>query len=109
KAFYLSSIVNAVFSYDKQIRRMIFGLAARNIRRALEIFLEFCSSGHITEDHIFKIRQTEGKHLLPLPLVVRVLLRMNRRFYDSDHSYIKNILAIDAKDLRPNFLSRLML
>jgi energy-coupling factor transporter ATP-binding protein EcfA2 len=109
KAFYLSSIVNAVFSYDKQIRRMIVGLAARNIRRALEIFLEFCSSGHITEDHIFRIRQSEGQYLLPLSVVVRVLLRTNRRFYDSDRSYIKNLLAIDAQDSRPNYLTRLIL
>ena len=109
KAFYLTSIVRAVFDYDRHIRRLIIGLSGRNIRRALEMFLEFCTSGHITEDHIFRIRQSEGKYLLPLFVVVRVLLRMNRRFYDSDYSYVKNIFAIDAKDLRPNYFSRLMI
>ena len=46
--------------------------------------------------------------MLPLHLVERVLLRMNRRYYDSDKSYVKNLLAIDSKDARPNHFSRLM-
>ena len=108
KAYYLTSIVHAIFEHDRQIRRIILGLSGRNIRRALEMFLEFCTSGHITEDFIFKIRQAEGRFVLPLHLVERVLLRMNRRYYDSDKSYVKNLLAIDSKDARPNHFSRLM-
>lgn len=109
KAYYLTSIVHAIFEHDRQIRRIIIGLSGRNIRRALEMFLEFCTSGHITEDYIFKIRQAKGNFLLPLHLVERVLLRMNRRFYDSDHSYVNNLLAIDNKDPRPNHFSRLVI
>ena len=109
KAYYLTSIVHAIFEHDRQIRRIIIGLSGRNIRRALEMFLEFCTSGHITEDYIFKIRQARGNFLLPLHLVERVLLRMNRRFYDSDRSYVKNLLAIDSKDPRPNHFSRLVI
>jgi len=109
KAFYLTAIVRAIFEHDRQIRRIILGLSGRNIRRALEIFLEFCTSGHITEDFIFRIRQAEGQYLLPLHLVERVLIRMNRRFYDTDRSYVKNLLAIDNKDSHPNHFSRLMI
>jgi hypothetical protein len=109
KAYYLTSIVHAIFEHDRQIRRLILGLSGRNMRRALEIFLEFCTSGHITEDFIFKIRRAEGRFLLPLHLVVRVLLLMNRRFYDSDRSYMKNILATDLRDVQPNHFSRLMI
>lgn len=109
KAYYLTSIVHAIFEHDRQIRRLIIGLSGRNIRTALEMFIEFCKSGHITEDYIFKIRQAEGRYLLPLHLVVRVLLRMNRRFYDSDRSYMKNVLAVDARDAQPNHFSRLII
>lgn len=109
KAYYLASILYAVFEHDREIRRIILGLAGRNIRRALEMFLEFCRSGHITEDYIFKIRQAEGRYVLPLHVVERVLLRMNRRFYDSDYSYVKNLLALDTKDVRPNHFTRLVL
>ena len=108
QAYYLAAILGSIFEHDRYIRRMITGLAGRNLRRALEIFLEFCNSGHITEDEIFKITQCEGKYTLPLRLVTQVLLRLNRRFYDSDHSYIKNLFDANKLDSHPLHLSRLM-
>jgi hypothetical protein len=109
QAFYLTSILKSIFEHDRFVRRMIVGLSGRNIRRALEIFLEFCNSGYIGEDEIFKIRQSEGRHILPYHLVSRVLLRLNRRFYDSDHSYFKNLLSANKQDDLPNYFSRLMI
>jgi len=106
QSFYLTSIVKSIFVHDAQIRKMIVGLSGRNIRRALEIFLEFCTSGHITEDEFFKIRQSEGKYALPLHIVTRVLLRLNRRFYDSDNSYLKNVFSISQYDPLPNYFTR---
>lgn len=108
-AFYLTSIVKSIFDHDRYIRRMIVGLSARNMRRAMEIFLEFCTSGHIPEEQIFRIRRSEGKHTLPLHLVTRVLLRMNRRYYDNDYSYIKNIFAANWQDDRPFYFTRLVI
>lgn len=109
QAFYLTSIVKSLFEHDKFIRRMIVGLSGRNMRRALEIFLEFCNSGHMGEDQIFKIRQAEGNYTLPLHQVTTVLLRMNRRFYDSNHSYIKNIFAANQDDPLPGYFCRYMI
>lgn len=109
QAFYLTSILSSIFEHDRHIRRLITGLAGRNLRRALEIFLEFCTSGHIGEDQIFRIRQSEGKHTLPLFLVTQVLLRLNRRFYDSDYSYIKNLFDANRLDSHPVFFSRLII
>jgi hypothetical protein len=108
-AFYLTSIVKSLFEHDRFARRMIVGLSGRNMRRALEIFLEFCNSGHIREDQIFRIRQSEGAHTLPLHVVATVLLRMNRRFYDSDHSYIKNIFGASRDDVAPAYFCRYMI
>jgi hypothetical protein len=109
QAFYLTSIVKSLFEHDRFARRMIVGLSGRNMRRALEIFLEFCNSGHIREDHIFRIRQSEGNYTLPLHVVATVLLRMNRRFYDSDHSYIKNIFGASRDDVVPAYFCRYMI
>jgi len=106
RSFYLTSIVNSIFVHDAQIRRMIVGLSGRNIRRALELFLEFCTSGHITESEFLKIRQSEGRYALPLHIVTRVLLRLNRRFYDSDNSYLKNIFSTSKDDERANYFTR---
>lgn len=109
QAFFLSSIVRSIFVHDYQIRRLIVGLAGRDLRRALEIFLEFCNSGHIGEDEIVRIVQSKGEYILSLDLVVRVLVRMSRRFYDGDHSFIKNLFSLDPSDARPNYFIRLMI
>jgi hypothetical protein len=109
QAYYLTSIVKSLFEHDRFVRRMIVGLSGRNIRDALEIFLEFCNSAHIGEDQIFKIRQSEGRHTLPLHQVATVLVRMNRRFYDSDHSYVKNLFSGNRDDARPGFFCRYMI
>jgi hypothetical protein len=106
QAFYLTSIVKSLFEHDRFARRMIVGLSGRNMRRALEIFLEFCNSGHIGEDQIFQIRQSEGQYILPFYQVATVLLRMNRRFYDGDHSYIKNIFGANRDDSLPSYFCR---
>jgi energy-coupling factor transporter ATP-binding protein EcfA2 len=109
QAYYLTSIVKSLFEHDRFVRRMIVGLSGRNMRDALEIFLEFCNSAHIGEDQIFKIRQSEGGHTLPLHQVATVLMRMNRRFYDSDHSYVKNLFSANRDDPRPSFFCRYMI
>lgn len=109
QAFYLTSIVKSLFEHDRFARRMIVGLAGRNMRKALEIFIEFCKSGYIGDDQIFKIRQSEGNYALPLHQVATVILRMNRRFYDSDHSYIKNIFSASSDDALPSFFCRYMI
>ncbi|SEO93866.1 Type I restriction enzyme R protein N terminus (HSDR_N) [Luteibacter sp. UNC138MFCol5.1] len=109
QAFYLLSILKSLFEHDRFARRLIVGLAGRNMRLALEIFLDFCKSGYIGDDQIFKIRQSEGTHVLPFHQVATVILRMNRRFYDSDHSYIKNLFAANDKDPSPAFFCRYLI
>lgn len=105
-SYYLTSIVRSIFEHDRYIRRLITGLAGRNIRRALEIFIEFCTSGHIGEDQILKIKHAEGLYSIPLEVVTRVLLRTNRRLYDSDYSYILNVFGANWKDEDPNHFVR---
>jgi hypothetical protein len=109
QGYYFSSILRSIFEHDRYVRRLIVGLSGRNMRRALEIFLEFCTSGHIGTDEITKIRLSEGRHVLPLSLVTSVLLRVNQRFYDSDASYLKNVFAADIRDKRPHFFARLLI
>lgn len=109
-SYYLTSIVKSIFEHDRFIRRLITGLAGRNMRRALEIFIEFCTSGHIGEDQILRIKRAEGAYSIPLDIVTRVLLRSNRRFYDSDYSYLKNIYGANWLDEDPNhFVRRIIL
>ncbi len=104
---YLASIVNSLFAYNKFVRRIVTGVAGRDVRKALEIVLEFCRSGHIEESEIFKIRHHEGAYTLPFSVVARVLLRSNRRFYDGGHSHVKNLFQCAPDDPLPDNFVRL--
>ena len=107
QANYLASILRSLYEHDRFVRRVMTGLAGRDVRRALEIFLDFCTSGHIGEDEIYKIRFFEGKYVLPLSVVARVLLRMQRRFYDGTRGYIKNLVQCVPADPLPDHFVRL--
>lgn len=107
QSIYLASILRSLYAHDRFVRRIMTGLAGRDVRRALEIFLDFCTSGHIGEDDIYKIRFFEGKHVLPLSVVARVLLRMHRRYYDGDKAYIKNLVQCSPGDALPDHFVRL--
>ena len=106
QSMYLASILRSLYAHDRFVRQVMTGLAGRDVRRALEIFLEFCMSGHIGEDQIFKIRHSNGQYVLPLSIVARVLLRLHRRYYDGTRSYIKNIVQCDPQDALPDHFVR---
>ncbi|HDR9203749.1 TPA: S1 RNA-binding domain-containing protein [Burkholderia vietnamiensis] len=108
-AFYLASIIKSLFEYDRFVRRMITGLSGKNIRRALEIFIDFCNSAHLGEDEIFRITNSEGRYTLPLYLVTRILLRGNLRYYDGQNSAVKNLFDIFHQDSAPFYFARLFI
>lgn len=80
---YLSSILKTLFQ-NNFFRRLISGLSERDIRRGLEIFLDFCKSGYIEEDNILKMRINGSTYDLPNHLVTRILLRGDRRYYSDN-------------------------
>jgi hypothetical protein len=109
RSYYITSIVSSIFKYDSYVRRIVMGLAGNNLRRAFEIFVEFCTSGHIGEGEILRVRQSKGEYALPLDAVMTVLLRANRRYYESDTSFITNILNLYEQDDHPNHFTRMMI
>lgn len=94
---YLSCIVSSLFQ-DQYFRRIIVGLAGRNIRKGLEIFLDFCKSGHISEEMIFKIRQSSGEFTIPSHLVAKIVLKGNLQYYSEANSHIKNMFHSESSD-----------
>lgn len=109
QAMYLTCILSSLFQSDSYYGRLLAGIAGRDIRKALEIFLDFCKSGHISGSEIFKIRQSEGRHPLPRHLIIRILIRKNRRFYNDAASDIKNLFYSDPHDTIPDPFVRLSL
>ena len=103
---YLACIYRSLYDHDHLLRRMLVGLAGHDIRRAMEIFLDFCKSGHIGNKELLKIRALNGNYSLPYGVVTRVLLRLSRRFYDGDDSHVKNLFQAEPDEQNPNHLVR---
>lgn len=98
---YLRCIVSSLFQ-DNFFKRIIVGLAGRNIRKGLEILLDFSKSGHISTDEIFKIRQSQGDHKLPHTLIARILLKGKRKYYSDEQASLKNLFFSDPEDSFPD-------
>jgi hypothetical protein len=105
-ATYIQSMISSLFQ-DTFFKRIITGLAGRNIRKGLEILLDFCKSGHIGEDELLKARQSLGEHRLPNYLIARILLKSKRKFYSDTDSHIKNLFNSNTEDSLPNPFMRL--
>lgn len=106
QGFYLASIVRSLFE-STYFGRLITGLAGRDIRKGLEIFLDFCKSGHINEAEIFKIRQSKGQYILQNHLISRVILRGCMKYYSDSTSTVKNLFASHPEDAQPNPFTRI--
>jgi hypothetical protein len=104
---YLASIFKSLYEYDRLIRSLLLGLAGNDLRKAMEIFLEFCKSGHIGAKEFWKIKAERGQWSLPYYVVTRVLLRRSRRYYDGDNSFLANLYQCDPDDAEPNTFVRL--
>jgi len=100
---FLHAMMGSLFEHKQYGRKIIIGLAGWNIRKAFEIFLEFCRSGFIREEDIFE-RQVETGRLAGLPhgVVAKVLLRTNRRYYDGNLSFVKNLFQSDPASPKPS-------
>jgi hypothetical protein len=104
---FLHAMMGALFDHKQYGRKIIIGLAGWNIRKAFEMFLEFCRSGFIQEKDIFERQLTTGQLAgLPHGVVAKVLLRTNRRYYDGDQSFVKNLFQCDPAAPKPSSFLR---
>ena len=99
---FLHAMMGALFEHRQYGRKIIIGMAGWNIRHAFEIFLEFCRSGFISEQDIFARQAAPGEQPgLPHGVVAKVLLRTNLRYYDGNHSFVKNLFQRDPSGPHP--------
>lgn len=103
---YFRSILNSI-RQNSFAKDLFYGLASRNIRRGIEIFLNFCRSGHIPAEHFLKMRVTDGSYSLPAHLILNALMKGYRKYYSSNVSCIKNLFASEPTDVPPDPFARL--
>jgi hypothetical protein len=98
---YLNSILSSLFS-NNFFKSLISGFTGRNIRNGIEIFLDFCKSGHINDSEITKIIKSEGTYILPNHLISKVFIRGSKVYYTDSNSRIKNVFFSFPDDTLPD-------
>jgi len=98
---FMRCVITSLFQ-QQTFKSIVKGLAGRNIRRGLEIVLDFCKSGHISTDQIVKMRASGGDYRLPHYLVYKVLLKGDRKYFSDEKSRLLNIFHSSPEDDLPD-------
>ena len=91
---------------DRWISNLFYRLTNRNTRNGIQIFEDFCKSGHMKTNDILAMRVLGEEAKVPTFRFENVLLRKNRRFYNGDESNFINIFASDYNDDFPDPFAR---
>ena len=113
---YLYKIYNSVFDPKRKTRYLFEALAGRNMRAALEMFVEIVMSPHFETDKIWATRMKEEPDELPELMLVRILMRRHYQYFQvRQGNFITNLFDVDRSDERmslfllPILLDRLCL
>lgn len=98
---YFKRIMLAIRS-NSMASNIFYRLSDRNTRNGIQIFEDFCKSGHILADDIFKIRLTDHEYELPPHKFLNALLRKNRRYYNGEESNFINLFHSNYGDDFPD-------
>lgn len=81
---------------------IFYRLSDRNTRNGIQLFENFCKSGHILAEDIFKIRTLGTEYELPPYKFLNALLRKNRRYFNGEESYFVNLFYSNYNDDFPD-------
>lgn len=87
---------------DRWISSIFYRLSDRNTRNGIQIFEDFCKSGHMNSSDIFSIRVLGEGVEIPSHKFMNVLLRKNRRYYSGDASNFINLFSSNYLDDFPD-------
>lgn len=108
---YIEAIYKALFEHDRVISGLMFALAARDIRKAINMFTAFCMSPHLPTTRLLELKATGGQYTLERDMVIRALMRGNHRYFkekvpvaEKDADVVKNIFQLCHEGLPDHFV-----
>ena len=87
---------------DRWIADIFYRLANKNTRNGIQMFEDFCKSGHMQAKDIFAIRVLGENAVIPTYRFENVLLRKNRKYYKDEESNFVNLFASNYNDDFPD-------
>lgn len=96
-AEYFKNVLNSIRK-DNLIKNIFYSITGRDTRSGIELFVDFCKSGHLSARDIFAINVSEGEYVIPNYTMMNAILRGNRYYYSDLDSKIKNLFASEHND-----------
>lgn len=87
---------------NRMASNIFYRLSDRNTRNGIQLFEDFCKSGHVSSDDIFMIRAAGKDYELPSYKFLNALLRKNRRYYNGEESNFVNLFYSSYSDDFPD-------
>ncbi len=99
---FMRSIYLELFDRRHNLSRILQGLAGRDIRRALDMFVSILNSGHLREEAITSTVVGAGGVGIPEYRILRILMRTEPRFFNNSSGFVSNIFYFDENWQQPN-------
>lgn len=99
---FLRSIYLELFDRRHNVSRILQGLAGRDIRRALDMFVSILNSGHLREEAITSTAVGAQDFTITEYRILRILMRTEYRFFNNNSGFVSNIFFFDEDWQQPN-------
>jgi hypothetical protein len=99
---FLKSIYLELFDRKHNVSRVLQGLAGRDVRRALDMFVSILNSGHLQEEAITSTAKGAGAFAIPEYRILKILMRTEYRFFNDNSGFVANIFHFDETWHQPN-------
>jgi hypothetical protein len=99
---FLKSIYLELFDRKHNVSRVLQGLAGRDVRRALDMFVSILNSGHLREEAITSTVKGAGGISIPEYRVLKILMRTEYRFFNDNSGFVANIFDFNEAWYQPN-------
>jgi hypothetical protein len=87
---FLKSIYLELFDRKHNVSRVLQGLAGRDVRRALDMFVSILNSGHLQEEAITSTARGAGGIAIPEYRILKILMRTEYRFFNNNSGFVAN-------------------
>ena len=87
---------------NQMASNIFYRMSDRNTRKGIQLFEDFCKSGHISSNDIFLIRTGGKDYHFPSYKFLNAVLRKNRRYYNGENSNFVNLFYSNHSDDFPD-------
>lgn len=99
---YLTSIYVDLFKKKRRITLVLEGLAGRNARKSLEMFVAALTSAHFDTRDFTQSILTMGSYSIQEAVLIRALMRTNYLYFMPAHGFIRNIYDFPIESEKPS-------